>query len=432
MIILDIQLENIHLLPDPSEEKIIKTNLTIENGLISEISPTAKIPDPELKISGNGLIALPPPINSHTHLPMTLLRGISNNKELYAWLEEDIWPIEGKFNAYWCSLGTKLAALEMIKAGCGGAVDMYFHEYSIGNILHTAGLRGWLGAAILPSAFVDQGGYKFQLEEFMRTLNFAESSPLINAAIGPHSQTTVEEEIILKAADRAEEFNVPIMIHASETRKEVLHSEEVYGVPPVERLDQIGFFRPRTKQILAHCTWITQREVEILSKHKATVGWCPVSSQVLAYGGVTPIPELRQHGAIVSLGTDGTASNNTLDLWREMREAVNVISSSRWDPALYPAPNVLEDTCWSFRRHFIPESFILEGNKADIAVLDFNKPHLQPIHSYIANIVYSANGGDVHSLIVDGKVLMHERCVLSMDEVAILDEINQKMGELMS
>lgn len=429
---MEILIENVNLISKPSEQEILKTNIVIEEKRITEISPNATIPDPEIRISGRNLIALPPPINSHTHLPMTLLRGISNNKELYAWLQEDIWPVEGKFDTYWCSLGAELAALEMIKAGCGGAADFYFHEYSIGKVLIKAGLRGWLGAGILPSAFVDQGGYEFQLEEFERVAELTKTSELLIAAIAPHSQTTVEEEIILKAVDLAENQRFPIMIHASETRKEVLRSEEVYSVPPVERLDQIGFFRPNCQQILAHCTWITQREVEILAKHKATIGWCPVSSQVLAYGGVTPIPELRKLGAIVSLGTDGVASNNTLDLWREMREGVNVISAARWDPALYPAQEVLEDTCWSFRRHFIPESLVKEGNLADIAILNFNKPHLQPIHGHISNIVYSANGGDVHSLIVNGNVLMQNRNVLTLDEEGILDSIARKIGELMA
>ena len=170
-----------------------------------------------------------------------------------------------------------------------------------------------------------------------------------------------------------------IHIHISETREEVLKSEEKYGMPPVERLDRIKFFKEKLKTIMAHCTWITQREVEILGRYGATIAWCPVSSQKLAYGGVTPIPELREAGATVALGTDGTASNNTLDLWREMREGSNVISNDRWDPAVYTANQVLEDTCWSFRSKFCPESLIKVGNKADIVILDMSVPHLVPV-----------------------------------------------------
>ena len=318
----------------------------------------------------------------------------------------------------------------MIKAGTGGVADFYFHESKISSVLEEAGIRGWLGAGILPSAFVDQGGYEFQLAELNRVIDITKGSSLLNAAIAPHSQITVPEEVILKAADLAGSNQIPLMIHASETRKEVMDSEDKYGVPPVERLDQIGFFREETKEILAHCTWITQREVEILGKHQATVGWCPVSSQKLAYGGVTPIPELRTAGAHVALGTDGPASNNTLDLWREMREAVNVISASRWDPALYPAEQVLEDTCWSFRRKFHPESLIEVGNQADLVILDFQAPHLQPVHNIISNIVYASNGSDVHSLIVNGKLLMQERQILTLNESKILDETENKLGDL--
>ncbi|MFX0182738.1 MAG: amidohydrolase family protein [Candidatus Hodarchaeota archaeon] len=426
---MDILLHDVLLLPEPDVSTIIRTNITIEDRFISEISPKAKSPDPEFKIDGKSLLVLPAAINSHSHLAMTLLRGYSDNKPLLPWLQ-DIWAVEGKFNANWIELGTKLAGLEMIKSGSGGVADFYFHESTIGKTLVKAGLRGWLGAGILPSAYVDQGGYEFQLKEFKRSLDLSKESILLNAAIAPHSQSTVDEETILKTVDLAETHNVPIMIHASETREEVLNSEDKFGVPPIERLDQIGFFREGKNQILAHCTWITQREIEILGRNQAIVGWCPVSSQKLAYGGVTPIPELRTVGAVVALGTDGTASNNTLDMWREMREGVNVISASRWDPALYPAEQMLEDTCWSFRRKFIPETMIMVGHCADLAIIDFYKPHLQPIHNAISNLVYAVNGSDVHSLIVNGTMLMNNREVLTLNESEILNELEEKIGEL--
>ncbi len=426
---MDLLLQDVLIIPEPDITQIFRANIAIEDNIISTIAPNAQIPDPEFTISGKSLVVLPPPINSHTHLPMTLLRGYSDNKTLIAWLQ-DIWKIEGKFDAKWIELGTKLACLEMIKAGTGGAADFYFHESKIGNVLEEAGIRGWLGAGILPSAFVDQGGYEFQLAELERAIEVAKKSSLLNASIAPHSQITVPEEVILKAADLAGSYQIPLMIHTSETRKEVMDSEDKYGVPPVERLDQIGFFREGTKEILAHCTWITQREVEILGKHQATVAWCPVSAQKLAYGGVTPVPELRTAGAQVALGTDGTASNNTLDLWREMREAVNVISASRWDPALYPAEQVLEDSCWSFRQNFHPNSLIKVDNQADLVIIDFQVPHLQPMHNIISNIVYAANGSDIHSLIVNGELLMHNRQVRTLNETEILNETGEKIEEL--
>ena len=426
---MDLLFQDVLVIPKPDTTTIYRANIVIEDNIISDISPRAQIPDPEFKIGGKSLVVLPPPINSHTHLPMSLLRGYSDNKTLMDWLQ-NIWEIEGKLNARWITLGTKLACLEMIKAGTGGAADFYFHESAIGKVLEEAGIRGWLGAGILPTAFVDQGGYKFQLAEFDRTIELTNRTPLLTAAIAPHSQITVPEETILKAADLAETHRIPIMIHASETRKEVMDSEDKYRVSPVERLEQIGFFREETKEILAHCTWITQREVGILGKHQATIGWCPVSAQKLSYGGVTPVPELRTAGAVAALGTDGAASNNTLDLWREMREAVNVISAARWDPALYPANKVLEDTCWSFRRKFHPESLIEVGNQADLVVLNFHAPHLRPMHNIISNIVYAANGSDVHSLIVNGTLLMHDREVKTLNELLILDEIEEKVKEL--
>ncbi len=429
---MEILLKDITLLLDPHKGVEPKqVSLVIEDDRIIDISSNANLPSPEFVIEGRALIALPPALNSHTHLPMTLLRGYSDNKVLYEWLA-DIWAIEGKFDAKWIELGTKLACLEAIKAGTGGAFDFYFQETVIGRVLEQAGLRGWLGAGLLPSAFVDQGGLESQLKDFEQLVLDVESSSLLNAAIAPHSQTTVEEEYLLQSKDLAAKHDIPISIHASETRKEVLDCEEKHGVPPVERLDQIGFFQEGTKEVIAHCAWITQREVEILGKHEAMVAWCPTSAQKLAYGGVTPIPELRKAGATVALGTDGTASNNTLDLFREMREAVNMVSFARWDPAIYPAEEVLEDTHWTFRRYFHPESLIKVGNKADLVVMDFHTPHLQPIHNVVSNLVYAANGSDVHSLIVDGQILMQDRQVLSLDEEKIIDEIEGKIPKLIS
>ncbi|MFW9853573.1 MAG: amidohydrolase family protein [Candidatus Thorarchaeota archaeon] len=430
---MELLLQGVSFLPEPRIDKLqTKTNIVIEDNMITEISPRAKLPDPEFQIQGRRLIVLPPPINSHTHLPMTLLRGYSDNKPLFPWLQ-DVWEIEGKFDASWITMGTKLAALEMIKSGTGGAADFYFHESKIGAVLAQAGLRGWLGSGVLPSAFVDQGGIEFQLMEFRRALDLANTSPLLEASIAPHSQSTVDAETILKTADLAEKHSVPIMIHASETRKEVLESEEKHKAPPVERLDQLGFFRDEVDAILAHCTWITQREVEILGKHESIVGWCPVSSQKLAYGGVTPIPELLKANATVAIGTDGSASNNTLDLWREMRNAANVISAHRWDPALYTAEQALNDTCWALRERLKPRTLIGKKNPqpvADLVIMDFHKPHLIPSSNVISNLVYAANGSDTHSLIVNGQLLMYDRRVLTINEEEVLHDLEQKLPEL--
>ncbi|MHA1944493.1 MAG: amidohydrolase [Candidatus Hodarchaeales archaeon] len=428
---MEILLRDVILVSDTFHTSSKRTNIVIEDNQITEIGPNAKLASPEYIIQGKNLVVLPPALNAHTHLPMTLLRGYSDNKILYDWLA-DIWAIEGKFDPGWIELGTRLACLEAIKAGTGGFLDFYFHSSVIGQVIKQAGLRGWLGSGLLPSAFVDQGGLEFQLKEFKRTIDIANSSSLLTAAIAPHSPTTVEEEYLLQSRDLAAKHNIPITIHASETRKEVLDCEEKHGVPPVERLDQIGFFQEGTKEVVAHCAWITQREVEILGKHHAMVAWCPSSAQKLAYAGVTPIPELRKAGAVVALGTDGTASNNTLDLYREMREAVNMVSFARWDPAIYPAEEVLEDTHWSFRRYFHPKSLIKVGNKADLVVVDFQKPHLQPIHNVVSNLVYAANGSDVYSLVVDGNVLMHERIVSTLDEKKILEEIETKIPDLVN
>jgi len=171
---MEFLLKDVILISDPFQINSKRTNITIENNHITEISPTAKLPDPEYVIQGKNLVVLPPAMNAHTHLPMTLLRGFSDNKVLYEWLE-DIWSIEGKFNADWIEMGTKLACLEAIKSGTGGIFDNYFHSSVIGQVIKKAGLRGWLGSGLLPSSFVDQGGLDFQLKEFEKTMDQATS-----------------------------------------------------------------------------------------------------------------------------------------------------------------------------------------------------------------------------------------------------------------
>ncbi|MHA2157215.1 MAG: amidohydrolase family protein, partial [Candidatus Hodarchaeales archaeon] len=186
---MEILLKDIKLLLDPHkgiEQK--QVNIVIEDDQIAEINSNAKLPSPEYVVEGKALVALPPAINSHTHLPMTLLRGYSDNKVLYEWLA-DIWAIEGKFDAKWIELGTKLACLEAIKSGTGAAFDFYFQETVIGRVMEQAGLRGWLGAGLLPSAFVDQGGLESQLKDFEALLKDVQNSSLLNAAIAPHSPT---------------------------------------------------------------------------------------------------------------------------------------------------------------------------------------------------------------------------------------------------
>lgn len=426
---MDIIIENATIIEDALTSSIIKGNIIIEDNKITDINKNSTIPDPEYKITGKHLVVLPPAINSHSHISMTLLRGYSDDKPLYDWLS-DIWAVEEHFGEKFCVLGAKLGLIEMIKSGTGGVLDFYFNESKIAEFLKDYSFRGFLGCGVLSDEFVDQGGIEDMIIEAKKTITYCNDKELLYPVIAPHGTATVTEEDILRCVDIATKHSIPITIHTSETRDDVLKSEDKYGIPPIEWLQKIGFFNNSVPKVLAHCAWITQREVGIIGENNGFVAFCPTSCSKLAYGGVAPIPELHQSGATVAIGTDGPASNNTLDMFREIREASNLISHDRWDPAIYPASKVVHDAFFSFRKELLPDTLIQKEAIADLCILDFHKPHLTPTWNVISNLTYTCNGSDVNSMIINGDLVMHERKLLSINEEAILEEVHKGIKEL--
>ncbi|OLS24413.1 MAG: 5-methylthioadenosine/S-adenosylhomocysteine deaminase [Candidatus Heimdallarchaeota archaeon LC_3] len=414
---MDILLKNIKII----SEKPTLTNIAIEDQNITAIGPNVTIPSPEYTITGKRFYISPALMNAHTHLPMTLLRGYSDDLPLFPWLQK-IWALERHFTKESCSIGAELAFLEMIKSGCGGFADFYFNEDSILPVAEKSGLRGVLGAGVIEGAFLEQGGEKSMLNEAKTIASKLENqSSLIKAAVAPHAPHTCSEETLQKCLDLADKYNIMIIIHASETREDVINMQKTSGYPPIEWLDkQLSFFTNR--DVLAvHCVWIQQREIEILANHNAGVAYCAVSGQKLAYGGLAPVPEMISAGVTVCVGTDGTASNNTLDMVREMRSAINLISHNRWNPGLVTAPQILDMASRSFRKRFFKIPSLTEGAPADISIFDFNTPHTNPIHNSVSTLVYSANGSNTHSLIVNGKLLMLNGVVQTLNEERVIE-----------
>lgn len=424
---MDILLRDVHILDSAQPQ-----NIVVEGREITDVGPAAHLPDPEYEITGEHLFVTPTLANAHTHTPMTLLRGYSDNKTLFPWLQE-IWSIEKHFRKDECRVGAELAFLEMIKGGTGLFVDFYFNEDAVMGAAEEAGLRGYLGAAIIEGAFLSQGGSEWMMglaEDLCKRLA---NHPTLGVMVAPHAPHTCSEETLTKSLSLADKYQVPVTIHASETRDDVLQHQKDKGLPPVEWLDKkLGFFTGR-QVLVAHSVWVQQREVELMAERGAAMAFCPVSGQKLAYGGMAPIPEFLEHNVPVCLATDGPASNNTLDMVREMRAAATMISHQRWDPTVVNARQVLDMTTAHLQQWLTgtrPE--VRPGHPADLTVFDLSTAHTWPVLNPVSTLVYAANGSNAHSLVVGGKLLMQDRVVLTLDEVAVKQRARETVDDLMT
>jgi 5-methylthioadenosine/S-adenosylhomocysteine deaminase len=405
-------------------------NISIENNIITEINKGISIPSPEYTISGKDLFITSAFVNAHTHASMSLLRGFSDNLTLFPWLQK-IWSIESHFTADDCRVGAELSFLEMIKSGTGMFVDFYFHEDAISIAADKSGLRGFLGAATIEGAFLDQGGSEGLLKITENLCKKLQNHPLLKGAVAPHAPHTCSEETIQKSLDLTDKYDSLLTIHLSETRDDVLNSQKQHNFPPIEWLQKKFNFFTNRKVLAAHCVWIQQKEIDILAKNNAAMAFCPTSGQKLAYGGMAPIPELIKSNVPVCLATDGPASNNTQDMVREMRVGATMISHQRWDPSIIKKHQILAMATSNFRSWLDEQPYaITTGIPADLAIFDFKEPHTQPNINPISTTVYAANGSDIHSTIVNGKVLMYDRNVETLDEENVIENARKTIFRL--
>jgi 5-methylthioadenosine/S-adenosylhomocysteine deaminase len=378
----------------------------------------------ELVIEAKNKAAIPALFNAHTHAAMTLFRGYGDDMPLHEWLQEKIWPVEAnltKEDVYW---GTKLACLEMIKSGTTFFNDMYWYWRSNARVVEEMGLRAAL-SAVFVDGFDEERG-KEQIKEITRL--YQESKRLssrIIFALGPHSVYTVSEGSLCWVKEFSEKYNLLVHIHVAETEQEVADCIERYGMRPVEYLQSIGFLSPRT--IVCHCVHVTKKEIALLKENEVKIVHNPTSNMKLA-SGRRPMPydEMKKAGLVsnISLGTDGCASNNNLDMFEEMKMACLVQKAFYGDPTVIPAAECFNlatrNAAMTFR---VNSGVIEEGKLADIVLVDLKKAELVPNHNLVSNLVYSANGSCVDTVICDGKVLMLNR------EVKVGDEDEEEIME---
>ena len=388
-----------------------------EEGMIAGIGKDArKTIDADIIIDGSDRVAIPGLVNTHTHAAMTLLRGYADDMPLAEWLSEKIWPLEAHLSGddvYW---GTKLACLEMIKSGTVAFNDMYFFMERAADAVDEMGLRATLAYGFIDLGMEEKREAEIKATEALVAHVKARKNPRIQAAVGPHSVYTVSPEGLSWCANFAEEQEIGIHIHLSETEKEVTDCVAEFGKRPAVHLDECGCLTPRT--VAAHCCWLDEAECRLLGKRGVHASHNPASNMKLAVNRAMPYHWLKTSGANVCLGTDGCASNNSLDLMEEMKFAA-LLQKFAWNSqTLLPAGEaVAMATSAGARALGTGPGTLTAGAPADIVLLDARAVCNTPLHNSDSNTVYACNGGAVMTVLCQGRVLMHERTVPGEEEI---------------
>ena len=402
-------------------------SMAIIDGRIMEIGSTESLTgrySAKQTIVAKGSAVLPGFVNAHTHAPMTLFRGIADDRPLMEWLTGTIFPAEAaNVDRDFVRLGTRLAAAEMIRSGTTTFADMYYFESDIAEETKKAGLRAVLGETVIDFPAPDNKSWDDALRYVRQFASRWKNDELITPAIAPHAPYTVSEQHLRQVRALATELGIPILIHLAETRDEISQIADKYGKTPVGLLSDIGFLGPDV--VGAHAIHLDDEDIRLLRASRTGVVHCPESNMMLA-SGVARIPDLLGAGVSVGLGTDGPAgSNNNLDMIEEMASAARLQKIHRMDPAVIEAKTVLEmATIGGARALGLSDRIgsLEAGKRADVIIIDLERAGNQPIYSVESAIVYSANGADVATTIVDGKLLMHERRLLTLDEKEIIEK----------
>ncbi len=371
-------------------------------------------------------VIVPGLINTHTHMPMSLLRGLADDLRLDVWLHGYILPTESRFvNPEFCRLGTLLSCAELIRGGVTTFADMYYFEDDIAWAAVEAGLRGVCGQTVMIFPTPDAASYDASLRYCAEFLDHWQGHDLITAAPAPHSPYMCTADILQETVRLATSYGVPLLIHIAETALEVQESIEQKNRTPVRWLEQVGLFQARV--VAAHCVHINNEDMHILGQHGVGIAHNPTSNLKLA-SGFAPVIQMLEHRLAVGLGTDGTASNNDLDMWSEMHIAALLPKALANDPTALPAQRAFAMATIEGARALHMDHLIgsLEpGKRADIAVLDMDRVHTMPRfettgQNIYSRLVYATKSSDVRHTLVNGRVLMRDRQLLTVDESAAL------------
>ncbi len=421
-------------------------DIIIQGGTLLTLSPTMDIiPDATLGITGDritfagkgrrtkaskiidarGCLVMPGLVNTHTHLPMVCFRGLADDLPLMDWLNHHIFPMEARFvNKKMVYEGSLLAMAEMILSGTTTFCDGYFFENQIAEALQTCGMRAVLSQGFADFATPDNPKYEKIIAAAERFVTrWLPHAPMITPAFFCHSPYTCSPTTLVNVKAAAREAGILYLTHLLENRDEIDTIEKRYGKKPVRHLYDLGVLDSRT--IAVHCNWLSPEDIALFADLGVGVSHNPVSSMKLA-SGVAPVPLMLAKGLTVGLGTDGSASNNALDLFREMDAAAKIHKVTQLDPTVMSAETVVQIATIGGARllgldHVIGS--IEVGKQADIIIIDMNQPHLTPLYNPYSQLVYAARGADVKTSIINGKIVMENRNLLTIDLPAVMNNV---------
>ncbi|WP_338777436.1 amidohydrolase [Streptomyces sp. DG1A-41] len=405
--------------------------IVVRNGIVQAVTTTAAAADLPAaeRIDARGQVALPGLINCHTHAPMVALRGLAEDLPTQEWFNDVVWPVESNLTQRDVELGARLACAEMIRAGVTCFADHYFAMDAVARVVAECGMRALLGEAYFSS--LGPEGQERSLEFALRHRGSAGGR--ITTALAPHSPYTVDDADLAAIARLAGEHGLPLHLHAAENRDQTETSLARHGVTPIEVLERTGVLD--TDVLLAHGTGIADRDLPVLERAagRTAVATAPRGYLKFAWPDTTPVRALRDIGVDVGLATDGAASNNTLDVWEAMALTSLVQKSSEGDPRWLTSRQALHHaTLQSARAVGLEDSVgsIAPGRRADIVLVDLTGPHTQPVHDLAATLVHSARSADVRTTIVDGRILMRDRTLLTIDVPAVVRELEERLPAL--
>jgi 5-methylthioadenosine/S-adenosylhomocysteine deaminase len=405
-------------------------SVAVKGDAIVAVGPRAEIDSRYTSaqvIDGRGRLVLPGFVNGHTHVPMTLFRGLHDDVTLQDWLYKYIFPAEAKnVNEEFVRWGTRLAAAEQIRAGVTTFADMYYFEDAVAEETKAAGMRAVLGETFIDFPAPDNKSEAEMLAYTEKFLKRWQGDPLIHAAPAPHSIYTCSKKTIQDAAALAGKYHAPLLMHVSEMKKEWDDSEKANGMSPVQYLEKIGVLGPEL--VAAHCIFVDEADRKLLAERGVGCVHNPSSNMMIA-SGVAPVPEMRAAGVAVGLGTDGPAgSNNDMDLMEEIDLAAKLAKISKMNPLALNAKAVVEMATIDGARalHMEKEIGSLEaGKKADLILISLDEPNAVPMYDVYAQIAYSLKGSDVETVVIGGRVVMRDRKLLTVDEPAVLEKARE-------
>jgi 5-methylthioadenosine/S-adenosylhomocysteine deaminase len=417
---------------DAGDTEIINGAVAIAKDTITAVGAADEFGDWSVsqEIDANGGIIMPGLINCHTHAAMTCFRGLADDLQLMTWLNDHIFPAEAKLDEHKVFWGTLLACAEMIMSGTTCFCDMYLYEDAVARAAKEAGVRAVVGEVLYDFDSPNYGPIEKGFEYTQTLTDTWKGDPLVSIAVEPHSTYLCAPELLKRASNLAQTFNLPLVIHLAESKSEVEQIRKRYGRTPVEHLAELDVLAPNV--IACHCVELTPNDITLLQRSDVKVAHNVESNMKLA-SGVAPIPSLLKEGICVGLGTDGCASNNDLDLFLEMDTVAKLHKVKTLDPTTMDARTVLRmATIQGARVLGLGESIgsLEKGKKADLIIIDTHKPHLTPMYNPVSHLVYAARGSDVRTSIINGAIVMEDGHLKTIGLKSVLNNITRIAQEI--